>query len=244
MRIVLVSDIHSNAAALEAVRAALPAYDELWCLGDTIGYGPEPNECVDQMRALARHVLTGNHDLASLGLVSLVDFNALARSANLWNNEQLQPEQRAFMQDLPAHLPLPQEQVTLAHASPRDPIWEYILDPQTARANLSHFDTPLCFVGHTHVPMVFALHGSGEIEFRRGTPGEIVQLAPESRYIINPGSVGQPRDGDPRAAYAVWDTEARTLRFNRVQYDIVATQRKMQAAGLPELLAERLSFGR
>lgn len=244
MRIVLVSDIHSNAAALEAVRAALPAYDELWCLGDTIGYGPEPNECVDQMRALARHVLTGNHDLASLGLVSLVDFNALARSANLWNNEQLKPEQRAFMQDLPAHLPLPQEQVTLAHASPRDPIWEYILDPQTARANLSHFDTQLCFVGHTHVPMVFALHGSGEIEFRRGTPGEIVQLAPESRYIINPGSVGQPRDGDPRAAYAVWDTEARTLRFNRVQYDIVATQRKMQAAGLPELLAERLSFGR
>jgi diadenosine tetraphosphatase ApaH/serine/threonine PP2A family protein phosphatase len=243
MRIVLVSDIHSNAVALQAVRAALPIYHELWCLGDTIGYGPEPNECVDQVRALAKHVLTGNHDLASLGLVSLVDFNALARAANLWNNEQLKPEQRAFMQDLPAHLPLP-PQVTLAHASPRDPIWEYILDPETARMNLRYFDTPICFVGHTHVPMVFALHGDGSIEFRRGAPGEIVQLKPESRYIINPGSVGQPRDGDPRAAYAVWDTEAQIVRFNRVEYDIVATQRKMQAAGLPELLAERLSFGR
>jgi diadenosine tetraphosphatase ApaH/serine/threonine PP2A family protein phosphatase len=110
--------------------------------------------------------------------------------------------------------------------------------------NLRYFDTPICFVGHTHVPMVFALHGDGSIEFRRGAPGEIVQLKPESRYIINPGSVGQPRDGDPRAAYAVWDTEAQIVRFNRVEYDIVATQRKMQAAGLPELLAERLSFGR
>lgn len=242
MRIVLVSDIHSNADALAAVRAALPAYDELWCLGDTIGYGPEPNECVDQMRTLARHVLTGNHDLASLGLVSLVDFNALARAANLWNNEQLKPEQRAFMQGLAAHLPLPE--VTLSHASPRDPIWEYILDPETARANLAYFDTPVCFVGHTHVPMVFAQHADGRIDFRRGAPGEIVQLQPGSRYIINPGSVGQPRDGDSRAAYAVWDTEAGTVRFNRVEYDILSTQRKMQAAGLPELLSERLSFGR
>lgn len=243
MRIVLVSDIHSNAVALAAVLAALPIYDQLWCLGDTIGYGPEPNLCLQKMQKLAKYALTGNHDLASLGLVSLADFNALARTANQWNNDQLEPELRAYLQALPAQLPLPPE-VTLVHASPRDPIWEYILDVQTAKANLKHFDTPLCFVGHSHVPMIFANHADGQTEFQRGTPGQILQLRPESRYIINPGSVGQPRDGDPRAAYALWDTDAATIRFNRVEYDIAATQQKMRAAGLPDMLAERLAFGR
>ncbi|HEX6293320.1 MAG TPA: metallophosphoesterase family protein [Herpetosiphonaceae bacterium] len=243
MRVVLVSDIHSNAVALDAVLAALPAYDELWCLGDTIGYGPEPNRCLEQIRKRARYALTGNHDLASLGLVSLADFNVLARTANQWNNEQLEPELRAYLQELPASLPLPPA-VTLAHASPRDPIWEYVLDPETAKDNLEYFDTPLCFVGHTHVPTIFAQHADGKAELRRGRSGEILRLKPDSRYIINPGSVGQPRDGDPRAAYAVWDTKAHTIRFNRVEYDIEATQRKMYAAGLPELLAERLAFGR
>jgi diadenosine tetraphosphatase ApaH/serine/threonine PP2A family protein phosphatase len=242
MRIVLVSDIHSNAVALEAVLAALPSYDELWCLGDTIGYGPEPNRCLALMRKLARYALTGNHDLASLGLVSLADFNALARKANEWNNQQLEPELRAYLQELPAILPLPE--VTLAHASPRDPIWEYILDAETAAVNLDHFTTQVCFVGHTHVPTMFAYHADGKTDLRRGRPGEILRLKPDSRYIINPGSVGQPRDGDPRAAYAIWDTKAHTIRFNRVEYDIDATQRKMQAAGLPDLLSERLVFGR
>jgi diadenosine tetraphosphatase ApaH/serine/threonine PP2A family protein phosphatase len=243
MRIVLVSDIHSNAVALDAVLAALPAYDELWCLGDTIGYGPEPNRCLEQMRKRARYALTGNHDLACLGLVSLADFNALARTANEWNNQQLEPELRAYLQELPAQLPLPPH-VTLAHASPRDPIWEYVLDAETAQANLNHFETPLCLVGHTHVPTIFIQHANGKIELRRGRAGEIVHLKPNARYIINPGSVGQPRDGDPRAAYAIWDTKAQTIRFNRVEYDIEATQRKMLTAGLPDLLAERLLFGR
>ena len=243
MRVVLVSDIHSNAVALAAVLAALPAHDELWCLGDTIGYGPEPNICLQKIQKLAKYALTGNHDLASLGLVSLADFNALARTANQWNNEQLEPELRAFLQALPARLPLPPE-VTLAHASPRDPIWEYILDAQTAKANLKHFDTPVCFVGHTHVPTIFASHQDGKIEFERGKPGQILQLKFGSRYIVNPGSVGQPRDGDPRAAYAVWDTATGSIRFNRVEYDIAVTQQKMRAAGLPDMLAERLAFGR
>ncbi len=243
MRIVLVSDIHSNAVALAAVLGALPRYDELWCLGDTIGYGPEPNVCLQKMRDLAKYALTGNHDLASLGLVSLADFNALARTANQWNNQQLEPELRAYLQALPDRLPVPPE-ATLAHASPRDPVWEYILDAGTAQVNLKHFDTPLCFVGHTHVPTIFVKHDNGKTEFRRGTPGEILELKQGSRYIINPGSIGQPRDGDPRAAYAVWDTEAHTIRFNRVEYDISATQRKMRAAGLPDMLADRLAFGR
>jgi len=243
MRIVLVSDIHSNAVALAAVLAVLPSYDELWCLGDTIGYGPEPNVCLQHMRDLARYALTGNHDLASLGLISLADFNALARTANQWNNQQLEPELRAYLQELPARLPVSAD-ATLAHASPRDPIWEYILDPHTAAANLEHFDTPICFVGHTHVPTVFVSHPNAKAEFRRAVPDELLQLQPDTRYILNPGSVGQPRDGDPRAAYALWDTEAQTVRFNRVAYDIEATQSKMLAAGLPDLLAERLAFGR
>jgi diadenosine tetraphosphatase ApaH/serine/threonine PP2A family protein phosphatase len=243
MRIVLVSDIHSNAVALGAVLAALPPYDELWCLGDTIGYGPEPNICLEQMQTLAKYALTGNHDLACLGLVSLADFNALARTANQWNNAQLEPGPRAYLEALPEKLPLPPA-ATLAHASPRDPIWEYILDPETAEANLKHFDTPICFVGHTHVPTVFAHNASGKRAFRRGAPGEVLQLEEGSRYIVNPGSVGQPRDGDPRAAYALWDTAAGTIRFNRVEYDIAATQAKIRAAGLPQPLADRLAFGR
>lgn len=243
MRIVLVSDIHSNAVALGAVLAALPPYDELWCLGDTIGYGPEPNACLKQMQQRAKYALTGNHDLACLGLVSLADFNSLARTANQWNNAQLEPEPRAYLQALPDKLALPPA-ATLAHASPRDPIWEYVLDPETAQANLKHFDTPICFVGHTHVPTIFASHADGKREFRRGTAGELLELRPDSRYLINPGSVGQPRDGDPRAAYAVWDTDAGTIRFNRVEYDIPVTQELMRTAGLPEPLADRLAFGR
>jgi diadenosine tetraphosphatase ApaH/serine/threonine PP2A family protein phosphatase len=242
MRVVLISDIHSNAVALDAVLAALPPYDEIWCLGDTIGYGPEPNRCLEIVRDRATHALTGNHDLACLGLVSLADFNALARAANEWNNRQLDPDLRAYLESLPARLSL--ESAMLAHASPRDPVWEYVLDPDTARANLDHFETQVCFIGHSHVPTVFCMAPDGSIEFRRGRPGETLQLAPESRYLLNPGSVGQPRDGDPRAAYALWDTEAGTLRFNRVEYDVHATQAKMRAAGLPAMLADRLAFGR
>jgi diadenosine tetraphosphatase ApaH/serine/threonine PP2A family protein phosphatase len=244
MRIALISDIHSNLVALEAVLEVLPAYDQLWCLGDTIGYGPRPNECLVHMRDRGTYVLTGNHDLACLGEVSLVDFNSLARTANEWNNRQLLPELRAYLQARPATLTIDQE-ATLAHASPRDPIWEYILDAETAYENMRFFTTPLCLVGHTHVPTIFALHeAEGRIEFSVAQHKQTVQLRPGSRYIFNPGSVGQPRDGDPRAAYAIWDTEAATLHFERAGYDIATTQRQMRTAGLPAMLAERLSYGR
>lgn len=243
MRVVLISDIHSNAVALDAVLAALPPYDEIWCLGDTIGYGPEPNRCLATIRERTTHALTGNHDLACLGAVSLADFNALARAANEWNNRQLDPDLRAFLAGLPARLTVPPT-VTLAHASPRDPIWEYILDPATARANLRYFETPLCFVGHSHVPTIFRMASDDAWDFRRAQPDELLEIAANARYIINPGSVGQPRDGDPRAAYAIWDTEARTIHFKRVAYDVAATQQQMRAVGLPDLLAERLAFGR
>ena len=242
MKIALVSDIHSNLVALEAVLEVLPLYDQLWCLGDTIGYGPRPNECLQYMRDLGTYVLTGNHDLASLGEISLEDFNPFARRANEWNNHQLQPELRAYLHERPAKLAV-EPDVTLAHASPRDPIWEYIQDAGTGRANLEHFSTSLCLVGHTHVPMIFALHPDGRVQLGHAQRGKIVQLQPGSRYILNPGSVGQPRDENPRAAYAIWETEAATVRFERIGYDIGATQRQMRQAGLPEPLAERLAHG-
>ncbi len=158
MQIALVSDIHSNLVALEAVLEAMPPYDELWCLGDTIGYGPRPNECLTYMRDRATHVLTGNHDLASLGEISLANFNSLARDANLWNNKQLKPELRAYLSKRLARLDVEPE-ATLAHASPRDPIWEYILDSDTALDNLSYFRRQVCLVGHSHVPLIYAYDG-------------------------------------------------------------------------------------
>ncbi len=242
MRIALISDIHSNLVALEAVLEAMPLYDQLWCMGDTVGYGPRPNECLDYMRGLGTYVLTGNHDLACLGEVSLEDFNPLARQANEWNNAQLLPEPRAYLHERPATLQV-EHDTTLAHASPRDPIWEYIDSIPIARANFAHFTTSLCLVGHTHVPMIVSLHPDGEMRFGHAQHDEICQLQSRSRYIVNPGSVGQPRDGNPEAAYAIWDTEAATIQFRRVGYDVGATQKQIRQAGLPAPLAERLAYG-
>lgn len=241
MRVVLLSDIHSNESAMRAVLDALPAHDHVWCLGDTIGYGPNPNECLAEMRERAQHVLTGNHDLASLGEISLETFNPLARAANEWNNKQLHDDLRAYLKERPARVDLPP--ATLAHASPRDPVWEYVLDEKAAFENLAHFTAPVCFIGHSHVPLVFA-YSTDRIEFRHADAGHVLELKPESRYIINPGSVGQPRDSDPRAAFAVWDTDAGTITFHRVTYDVAETQRRMRKAKLPSALADRLAIGR
>ncbi len=242
MRIVLVSDIHSNEPAMRAVVDALPAHDHVWCLGDTIGYGPNPNECLAEMRERAQHVLTGNHDLASLGAISLVTFNPLARAANEWNNKQLDDDLRAYLAERPARVDLPE--ATLAHASPRDPVWEYVLDEVAAFQNLAHFTAPVCFIGHSHVPLLFAYHADRTAEFGHAEADHMVELRPGSRYIINPGSVGQPRDNDPRAAFAVWDTDAQTVTFHRVKYNVEETQRRMREAKLPTALADRLALGR
>lgn len=242
MLIALVSDIHANLVALEAVLEQLPLYDQLWCLGDTIGYGPRPNECLQYMRDLATYTLTGNHDLGCLGKVSLADFNDVARIANEWTGQQLRPDLRAFLDACPPTLVV-DPTTTLAHASPRDPIWEYIDTLDIARANVAQFASPLCFVGHTHVPMRFASHPDGTVAFDHMPRGTSVQLQPGTRYIINPGSVGQPRDQNPQAAYALWNTDTHTLRFERIGYDIGATQKQMQQVGLPIPLAERLAVG-
>jgi predicted phosphodiesterase len=243
MRILIVSDIHSNLAALEAVLADAGRYDQLWNLGDTIGYGPRPNECMDEMRQRASCMIAGNHDLACLGKVDLSDFNPEARTANIWNGEQLTPEHYEALAALPPLQPV-DERVLLAHGSPREPVWEYLLTRAQAIDNFRRFVQQICFIGHSHVPLVFRLRPNGACDGPTSPDaGMSLALQPEMRYIINPGSVGQPRNQDPRAAYAVFDTDAQTVAFSRVAYDIEKTQAQMRAANLPDSLVMRLQYG-
>jgi predicted phosphodiesterase len=243
MRVAIVSDIHSNMVALETVLAAIGSYDELWNLGDTIGYGPLPNECMASMRQLAKVMIAGNHDLACIGKVDLSDFNLDARLANEWNGQQLDPSHRSALEAMQPQCEI-DERFFVAHGSPREPIWEYLLSTAQARANFEVFKNQICFIGHSHVPLIFRKQPSGRCDDPYlPTADEIYELKSDMRYLINPGSVGQPRDQDPRAAYAVLDTDANTIYFNRVEYDIAATQRQMREARLPTALIRRLEYG-
>jgi len=238
----VMSDIHANLAALEAVLDDAPDFDELWCLGDLVGYGPRPNECIERVRTLPHTSLAGNHDRAALGNLRLSSFNPVARRANEWTQQELTARARTYLNGLPSSLQ--RGDFCLAHGSPREPVWEYITDTGVACANFEHFSTPVCLVGHTHVPVVFRLDKESA-RCRAEVPplAEPIQLGPD-RVIINPGSVGQPRDGDPRASYAVLDTEAKTWEFRRVSYAVEITQERMRAEGLPRYLIQRLQAGR
>jgi diadenosine tetraphosphatase ApaH/serine/threonine PP2A family protein phosphatase len=242
MRILLISDIHANFTALEAVLAAAGSYDALWCLGDTIGYGPEPNECATAMFGRADIAISGNHDLACIGELDLDDFNPDARAANIWNREQLKPEYVDWLKGL-APMQRIDDRFTIAHASPREPVWEYLMSPEQAMTNAPFFDTQVCLIGHSHVQLGFRLTSNGQCERFLSSEVAIVDLNTEDRFFLNPGSVGQPRDYDSRAAYALLDTDAGTVRFHRVEYDISKTQQKMYAANLPIALIRRLEFG-
>jgi predicted phosphodiesterase len=241
MRVVVLSDIHANLAALNAVLEEVGAFDVLWCLGDIVGYGPEPNECVARLSALPHVAVLGNHDGAALGLVDVEDFNEDARQACLWTSAQLTPVARAYLEALPT---THQEGAyTLVHGSPRAPLHEYLLHPSLAEASFAQMQTSLCLVGHTHVPVIFRqVRAANAVQTLLAPEGEAVQLD-EERYIINPGGVGQPRDGDPRAAYLILDSEERVFMQGRVAYDVAQTQAKMRAAGLPPRLSARLSHG-
>lgn len=245
MRVLVISDIHANLVALEAVlaEAAQEPYDAVWCLGDLVGYGPHPNECVERVRALDPLVcLVGNHDKAVLGELDINSFNIDARTAILWTREALALENRQYLQSLEPLQTI--GDFTLAHASPRQPIWEYVLNRYIARENFPYFDTPYCLVGHTHVPVVY--------NEAAGPDGECGEIAPDyarplalnsQRLIINPGSVGQPRDSIPDSAFAFLDTETRVWEYRRTAYDIAATQREMRAARFPERLIVRIAYG-
>jgi predicted phosphodiesterase len=242
MHILIISDIHSNLAALAAVLEAADeqGYDRVWCLGDVVGYGPTPNDCVTEVRNLEALCIAGNHDWAALGRIPLEDFNRDAQKASLWTQDQLTPESISYLEGQPQMRV--EGSFTLAHGSPRHPIWEYIQLPSVAAANFVHFDTPYCLVGHTHVPVVFRALDERKAEMFF-PPLDVPLALGEERLIINPGSVGQPRDGDSRASYALLDGESGTIRFHRVEYPIGHTQTQMMEAGLPPRLAARLAFG-
>ncbi len=240
MRVLVFSDIHANLTALEAVLADAGPVDAHWFLGDLVGYGPDPNECVARVRALPNLVaVLGNHDAAVLEKMPLNWFNREASSLIRWTQERLTPENFAFLQQLPEeHF---EGEVLLVHGSPRAPVTEYILTTEIAAEALAHTKARFCFVGHTHSPARWQEEG-GSVRFCPPVNGESLPLKP--RAILNPGSVGQPRDGDPRAAYALYDTETQTWTWRRVPYDIGAVQQRMRALGLSPTNVLRLAVGR
>jgi predicted phosphodiesterase len=245
MRALVISDVHGNLHALEAVlEAEGDRYDELWCLGDIIGYGARPNECVDRVRDLATVVLAGNHDLAVLGKVNVERFGGDAGRAARWTREVLGRDQEAWLDTLEPHRSL--ERVELAHASPRDPIWEYVIDGPGAAIALSNApDAKVVLVGHTHVPMSARSVGD-RVTGGHAPAGREEHLAEDVRLLANPGSVGQPRDGDSRASYLVLDIdegEPVRVEFRRVEYDAALTAKEIVDAGLPPQFGDRLLFG-
>lgn len=244
MRVLVISDVHANLVALEAVLAdAQGQYDRVWCLGDMVGYGPQPDECVSRIRELGALSVVGNHDWAALGRMDAEDFNPEARRAVLWTRDHIGVDNLAWLGQLPA-MPVESEGYTLTHASPRDPIWEYVIYLSVAHENLKHFSTSFCLVGHTHVPVVLvSAGGESRVRALETAAGQPLALAPGWRGILNPGSVGQPRDGDRRAAYALLDPAAMLWEPRRVEYNIETTQARMRAAGLPERLINRLAYG-
>ena len=244
MRIGIVADIHANLPAFEAVLRHAEVegrIDSLWCAGDIVGYGPHPNECVALLRRYQQHAVAGNHDLAACGRMGVEEFNQAAAAAAEWTGEQLTDEAMSYLRELPQVTT--EGDFTLVHGSLRWPEWEYLLSSEQAQAHLELQTTPYGLVGHSHVPFVCREEPSSPPDLRQAEDGKRVDLGGE-RLIFNPGGVGQPRDGDPRAAYALYDSDARAVAFHRVEYDIVATQEAMEAARLPRSLSERLGYGR
>lgn len=244
MRSLILSDIHSNLPALQSVlndAETAGDWDEIWCLGDTVGYGAQPNECFQLLRKHKLRIIAGNHDLAAAGELDTSHFNPAALAAISWTATVLSSENRDFIKSMSSAIVW--EDFTLAHASPREPVWEYVTSTHVANANFDHFSTRYCLVGHTHIPQVFVwddqLNCSHIYEFPTATS----LVLGDHRMIVNPGSVGQPRSGDPRASYAILDSEKRQIRRRPVAYPIDATQRLIRDAGLPDSLAKRLDLG-
>jgi predicted phosphodiesterase len=241
MRVAVVSDIHANYHALEAVLAAISVenVDEVWCLGDTVGYGPRPNRCCAVIRERAAFCLIGNHDLAALGELPLETFNDDAAAAARWTQATLERDGRAFLAALaPSGARVGAE---LFHASPLDPVWDYVLSRDGARLSLLATQAPLVLVGHSHVQLAFG-SDHGPVAGGVASDGQEIDLS-QGRWLLNPGSVGQPRGGDPRAAWLLIDQDARRATFRRTPYPIERTQGEMQLRGLPDSLASRLEHG-
>ncbi len=241
MRTLIVSDIHSNLIALDAVIAAVEdeaPIDRVWCLGDIVGYGPWPLETVRRVRALGALSVKGNHDAGAAGLVALDTFNYFAAEACRWTREQLDSDASDYLSSLPETLR--EDGFTLVHGSPKDPLWDYLFGYPQAIEAWERAVTRDVLVGHTHYQLA-ATAGAGLTQ--PGSEGLTV-FRGEARLVVNPGSVGQPRDSDPRAAYAVYDDDLGAVALHRAWYNVAATQRAMADAGLPDPLISRLSAGR
>ena len=240
MKTLILSDIHANLTAFEAVLSDAGSFDRVWCLGDVVGYGPDPNECVALLRQQpGLRCIMGNHDAALMGYIDIHTFNEQAARAVAIQSEMLNPESRDFLELL--DIVIEEGDITFAHGSPRDPIWEYIVNSHIARFNFSAYQSRICLIVHTHIPSIF-------IENPHARPGILTpqhadRWRSEKRFILNPGSVGQPRDHNPKAAYVIWDDEEDTFLFKRVAYDVEAVQERILALGIPSRHATRLSQG-
>lgn len=247
MRYLVVSDIHANMSGLvAALKESQGRWDRVVCLGDVVGYGPDPNEVVDKIRELKALTIRGNHDKAGSGLEDASDFNPVARSAAIWTKENLRPENLDYLQNLPIG-PVEVDGMSLVHGALRDED-EYVFTQAQALDGLLEAPSPVTFFGHTHIQGGFVLQGDTVEPLRLKIPPDSkfteIAIEPGTTYLLNPGSVGQPRDGDPRAAFAIASLDAKKVEFWRVPYDIAAVQDRMFKAGLPEPLIIRLAFGR
>ena len=242
MRTLIISDVHANLTALQAVLKNAKPFDRVWCLGDVIGYGPDPNECIECIRSLPGLVcVKGNHDAAILGEIDVQTFNYEARASLQWLETKLLLENRHWLETLPERKIF--ENITFVHGSPRNPIWEYIMDVRVAEVNMAAFDTQICLIGHSHVPSVFLMGDDDESNVRLYDmiPNEPFSVTDQA--IINPGSVGQPRDYDPRASFIIYDDESNQWTHHRVSYNIQEVQQRILSAGLPTRHALRLEGG-
>lgn len=241
MRYAIVSDVHSNLESLQRAFALLEEDDALVSLGDMVGYGPNPNECLHMLRERVTHAVLGNHDLAALDNFGTEYFNSAARSAIAWTQKVIDAAGRAWLNELPYELRLPD--FLLVHGAPVN-YFEYILDKRAAANAFAHTDAPLIFVGHTHIAQYWALEADGTIAHKHIQHGGELELQPGRRYIVDVGSVGQPRDLNPEASLVFYEPEMRRVRWTRYAYPIAEVQAKIRSAGLPASLATRLQAGR
>jgi len=242
MRAAIISDIHSNLEALQAVEKSIfdLGVDEIYFVGDVVGYGPDPNACTRWVIDNTVMAVMGNHDFAALGLMDIESFNPNARKAITWNAEQMEGRCIEYLGSLPMRQS--QGDLTLVHANPKDPEgWNYIFSLWDAEINFPYFEGAFCFVGHSHQPVAVGLDGEGGVNL---IPGDVISVEEGFRYLVNVGSVGQPRDGNPAACFGLLDTDRGQFSFIRVPYELGVTQRKMVEAGLPRPLVERLAEGR
>jgi predicted phosphodiesterase len=239
MRILVFSDIHSNFTALEAVLGRAGNVDAYWCLGDLVGYGPDPNECIERVRNLPNLVcIRGNHDAATLGEVDQQTFNHEASLAITWTKRVLNAESKEFLLSLPEKII--ENEITLVHGSPRNPVWDYVMDYMTAVRMFTHYDTRICMLGHTHVPAIW------KEDAAKPPIGPVMDFHKTqiiTKTILNPGSVGQPRDHNPQASYAIFESDKSTWELRRTAYDISAVQDRIKKSGLPWRHALRLAEG-